>query len=207
MQKKIWHLLTDKQKLRKVFNMDFNELYKVDVSKNIEKKNGFNYLSWTYAWKHIQTIEPDSSYEVKEYDGLPVCYFKDGSAQVTVTVTIKGVSRSMWLAVTDFKNKAIINPSSVDISNSTMRCFVKAIAMHGLGLHIYAGEDVPKEDDPVDYTAWIEKARVSIHVLTDIEDVNKKWQEIVKHIKDKPKKVKDACQLIYSNKIAEISGN
>lgn len=81
--------------------------------------------------------------------------------------------------------------------------YKKLDAMHA---KISKGEIV-KEDNPVDYTAWVEKARASIDVLTTVEAVNAKWQEIVKHIKDKPKDVKDACQVIYSNKLADLNGN
>lgn len=122
----------------------FNEMYSVDVSGNIEKKNGFSYLSWTYAWKYFKTNNPDASYEVQMFDGVP--YVKCPDGYMVMTKVCDGTEKhEMWLAVTDYRNKSIEVPTSADIANSLMRCLVKNIAMFGLGLHIYAGEDVPQE--------------------------------------------------------------
>ena len=82
---------------------------------------------------------PDSTYE---YD-IGNCLQND-TVEVNVSVTVQGVTHSMWLPVMDNRNKSIVNPTTRDISDARMRCLVKAIAMHGLGIYIYAGEDLPE---------------------------------------------------------------
>ena len=110
----------------------------LDVSQHIEKKGNLSYLSWAWAWGELMGIYPESTYEFKE----PYLY-ENKSCEVWVTVTIEGLSRDMWLPVMDYKNKAVANPTSRDISDTRMRCLVKCLAMFGLGHYIYAGEDLP----------------------------------------------------------------
>ena len=111
-------------------------------TQNVEKKGQFNYLSWTHAYAYLMGNYPHAEYTIHE----PV-YYKDDSVMVHCTIKIGEMSRYMWLAVMNYSNKAITNPTSVDINKSQMRCFVKCIAMFGLGLHIYAGEDIPMNED------------------------------------------------------------
>tara|TARA_Y100001973_G_scaffold12750_1_gene17701 strand:- start:4788 stop:5450 length:663 start_codon:yes stop_codon:yes gene_type:complete len=111
-------------------------------TENVLKKGNFNYLSWTHAYAYMMDNYPHSEYTIHE----PV-YYKDDSVMVHCTIKIGEMSRYMWLAVMNYSNKAITNPTSVDINKSQMRCFVKCIAMFGLGLHIYAGEDIPMNED------------------------------------------------------------
>lgn len=121
----------------------YERLSKVDISKKVEKKNNLNYLSWVNCWAYLMIEYPESRYEAKD-----TIFHPDGSAEVGVQLMVwddeEMVQHSMWLAVFDYKNKAIINPNSVDISNSKMRCLVKCAAMFGLGLELYSGEDLPK---------------------------------------------------------------
>ena len=188
--------------------MSFKDLYSIDVSSSVEKKNGFNYLSWTYAWKVLQVAEPESSYEVHEYNGLPVMYLQDNSAMVVVSVTVKGVARKMWLAVTDFKNKAIVNPNSADIANSTMRCFVKAIAMHGLGLYIYAGEDLPQMPKEPSYDEVLQRVNKAVKACEDTDTLDSLWNDkMIPYIKDMSNDLKDKCQIIYTDKRNDITGS
>ena len=110
----------------------------IDVSKNIEKKGNLSYLSWAYAWGTLMKYYPDASY----------CYFEpnidqNGTVEVEVEMTVDGITRRMWLPVMDNRNKAVVNPTSRDVSDARMRCLVKCIAMFGLGHYIYAGEDLP----------------------------------------------------------------
>lgn len=118
----------------------------IDVNKHAEKKNGFTYLSWTWAWATLQEQYPDSTYEFR-----PVHWLPNNTAEVWVDLTVEGITRSMWLAVTDFKNKAVVNPGCDLVANARMRCLVKAIAMFGLGHYIYAGESLPMQvSEPVE---------------------------------------------------------
>jgi hypothetical protein len=127
----------------------FAKLYKIDVSSKLEKKAGLSYLSWAWAWQEVLKVDPTATWRVNTY-GMPgaemPCMFIGNSAMVHVTVTINGLSRDCMLPVMDNRNKAIANPDARQISDSIMRCMVKAVAMHGLGLFVYAGEDLPEED-------------------------------------------------------------
>ncbi len=111
----------------------------IDCSKHVEKKAGLSYLSWAWAWATLMEHYPASSFEFQ-----PEQHHEDGSVTVTCDVTVEGTTRRMWLPVMDNRNNAIKNPDARKISDARMRCLVKAIAMHGLGLYIYAGEDLPE---------------------------------------------------------------
>ena len=119
----------------------------IDCSKNVEKKGNLSYLSWAWAWQTLNEHYPDSSYAF-----CPPTFLANETCEVNVAVTVEGKTHSMWLPVMDNRNKSIANPSTRDISDSRMRCLVKAIAMHGLGIYIYAGEDLPSavQDAPID---------------------------------------------------------
>ena len=111
-------------------------------TENVDKKGKFKYLTWTQAYAYMMDNYPHAEYSMHE----PV-YFRDETVMVHCTIKIGEMKRDMWLAVMDHKNNAIKNPAATDISNAQMRCFVKCIAMFGLGLHIYAGEDIPMNED------------------------------------------------------------
>jgi hypothetical protein len=121
-----------------------SELLKINVSAHTEKKGQLTYLSWAWAWAEVLKIDPAASWNVIEYAGLPCMILPDGSAMVRVYVTIKGDTKSCVLPVMDNRNNAIKNPDARKISDAIMRCLAKAVAMHGLGLYIYAGEDLPE---------------------------------------------------------------
>ena len=126
----------------------WKNLSAINVSEHIEKKGNLSYLSWTWAYSQLLDVYPNSSYEFSENTVYP-----DGSVEVHCTVTVvcstdseKSVSRSMWLPVMDNRNNAVINPNARQVSDTKMRCLVKCIAMHGLGIYIYAGEDLPQAE-------------------------------------------------------------
>ena len=119
----------------------WNRLSKLNVNDDKEKKGKFDYLSWADAWKSVQNNSDSASYTMDEDIVYP-----DTTREVRSTVTIDGVSHMMWLAVMDHNNRAIKNPDAAAINKSRMRCLVKTIAMHGIGLYIYAGEDLPDID-------------------------------------------------------------
>jgi hypothetical protein len=126
----------------------WHNLSEINVSEHIEKKGNLSYLSWTWAWQTLMDIYPCSHFVFDE----PTIY-PDGSVEVHCTVTVtcssdaeKSVSRSMWLPVMDNRNNAVINPNARQVSDTKMRCLVKCIAMHGLGIYIYAGEDLPQAE-------------------------------------------------------------
>lgn len=128
----------------------FEELSKINVNDKTEKKNGLTYLSWAWAWTEAKKRCPDLSYKVlRAENGLP--YFKeDGVGYIVMTeVTVDEMTYMMWLPVLDFKNKALLQPSMFDINKTIMRCLTKNISMAtGLGMYLYAGEDLPEEERP-----------------------------------------------------------
>lgn len=166
----------------------FADLYSLDVSKYVEKKDNLAYLSWSYAWAEFKKIYPDATYEVKK-DERGKCYFGDENIgyMVYTSVTAGGLTYEMWLPVMDGANKSMKSQSyqytvknknfkyatlnkadgkyydkygneqteyvvktveaisMFDINKAVMRCLVKNLAMFGLGLYIYAGEDLPED--------------------------------------------------------------
>ena len=143
----------------------FNKLFQLDVNGHVEKKNGLNYLTWAWAWAEVKKIYPDASYEIKRFEnGLPYVYDPNTGYMVFTEVTIEGLTHEMWLPVMDGANKAMksegytyttkygekdVEPATMfDINKTIMRCLVKNLAMFGLGLYIYAGEDLPEDLTP-----------------------------------------------------------
>lgn len=149
----------------------FDELYSVNVNEHTEEKNGLTYLSWDWAWAEVMKLYPSARYEIHMFDGKP--YLEDDNLgyMVMTSMEIEGIERTMWLPVMDGANKAMksepytyqvkeyINrkwtgkyvdktvekATMFDINTAIMRCLVKNIAMFGLGLYIYSGEDLPPE--------------------------------------------------------------
>ena len=126
----------------------FNDLYAVNVNGHTEKKNGLTYLSWAWAWGEIKKKHPDATYTVYENaDGWN--YHTDGrTCWVKTGVTVNGIEHIEYLPVMDYKNKSILteNVTSFDVNKAIQRSLTKACARHGLGLYIYAGEDLPEEE-------------------------------------------------------------
>ncbi len=121
----------------------FAKLYGINVNDHVEKKGGFSYLSWPYAVAQLRLADPSASWEVRRFDGMPYLATEAG-VFVEVAVTYAGVTLSQIHPVLDGRNRPIMAPSSFEINTSIQRCLVKAIALHGLGLYIYAGEDLPQ---------------------------------------------------------------
>ena len=128
----------------------FEALNKVDVSKFTEKKGQFNYLSWAHAVRELLKVCPEATWEVHLFDnsdGTKQPYMKNGTgAYVQVTVDVGGVERTQIHPVLDHRNSPIDSPNAFQINTSIQRCLAKAIALHGLGLYIFAGEDLPEAD-------------------------------------------------------------
>jgi hypothetical protein len=155
----------------------YNELRKINVNSHTEKKDNLTYLSWAWAWDEFKQQCPEATYEIiKTPEGLP--YFEShAGAMVYTKVTANNETHEMWLPVMDGKNKAMkAQPytystrngektveafTMFDVNKTLMRCLVKNLAMFGLGIYIYAGEDLPTgEMDGVlaDFLAAIEAA-------------------------------------------------
>lgn len=130
----------------------FQQLYDINVNDKLEKKANLSYLSWAWAWAEVKKIDPNATAEIHEFslpnvEGVKVPYLQTPTGYfVKVSVTIKGQTETEWLPVMDHRNKTIEKPNAFDINKNTKRCLVKAIALHGLGLYVYAGEDLPEVD-------------------------------------------------------------
>ena len=132
--------------MSKTTQSTFMKLFKTDVSKYVEKKGQFNYLSWSFAVQELKRACPNARWGVtKAEDGSP--FFKTECGYfVDVWVEVDGVSLSQIHPVLDNRNNAIEKPNAFQINTSLQRALAKAIALHGLGLYIYAGEDLPEPD-------------------------------------------------------------
>ena len=123
----------------------FTELNKIDVNDKTEKKGNLTYLSWAWAWGELKKRHPDAFYTIYENaDGL--FYHHDGrTAWVKTGVTVNGIEHIEYLPVMDYKNNSITidRITSTDVNKTIQRSLTKAVARHGLGLYIYAGEDLP----------------------------------------------------------------
>jgi hypothetical protein len=125
----------------------FEVLNGIDVSDKVEKKGGLTYLSWAWAWGELKKKHPEATYTIYENEN-GWNYHTDGStAWVKTGVTVNGIEHIEYLPVMDFKNKSIPlgNVTSTDVNKTIQRSLTKAVARHGLGLYIYAGEDLPEE--------------------------------------------------------------
>ena len=121
----------------------FARLSAINVNEQVEKKGGFSYLSWPYAVAQLRLADASATWEVRRFDGLPYLATEAG-VFVEVAVTVNSVTLSQIHPVLDGRNRPLLAPSAFDINTSLQRCLVKAIALHGLGLYIYAGEDLPQ---------------------------------------------------------------
>lgn len=126
----------------------FQQLNDVNVQDHVEKKNGLSYLSWAWAWQELKKRFPDATYTIYETpEGIN--YFTDGkTCWVKTGVTVNGIEHIEYLPVMDHRNKSIplSDVTSFDVNKSIQRSLTKAVARHGLGLYIYAGEDLPESE-------------------------------------------------------------
>ena len=144
--------------------MKYAELAAINVNEHVEKKNNLSYLSWAWAVDQIMRLDNDASWEYGEPQR-----FQD-TLMVFCTVSAFGRKRTAQLPVMDYKNKAISEPDAFQVNVAMQRCLAKAIALHGIGLYIYAGEDVPQENKEADIKE-VDIKVVDIKVV-DIKDKN-----------------------------------
>lgn len=167
----------------------FNTLNEIDVSSKVEKKNGLSYLSWAWAWGELKKRFPNAQYKIYENtlpNGYIVNYFTDGkTCWVKTGVIINDIEHIEELPVMDYKNKSISfdNVTSFDVNKAIQRSLTKAVARHGLGLYIYAGEDLPEQ--PTEYIT----------------------EEQIQQIKELGVKIPDLCVYYKIKDIKELTKN
>lgn len=136
--------------------MKYAELRKINVNEHVEKKNGLSYLSWAWAVDQLMQLDETANWEYAEPK-----QFGD-TLMVFCTVEAFGRKRTAQLPVMDYKNKAIPNPDAFQVNTAMQRCLAKAISLHGIGLYIYAGEDLPEDKDEEDRVNKIKETLKSI---------------------------------------------
>jgi Protein of unknown function (DUF1071) len=125
----------------------FETLSQISIKEKIERKGNLDYLSWANAWSMLKTIYPDAQRKVYEHDATGFNYFTDGkSAWVKVGIIVNGIEHIDYLPIMDFRNNAVSvdKVTATDVNKAIQRSTAKAIAMHGLGLSLWTGEDVPE---------------------------------------------------------------
>lgn len=156
----------------------FEVLNSINVSDKTEQKNGLTYLSWAWAWGEVKKLYPDANYKIYETE-TGCIYWTDGkTAWVKTGVTINNIEHIEYLPVMDFRNKSIPVESitSFEVNKAIQRSLTKAVARHGLGLYIYAGDDLP-EDDKKQLDALKEKIKSYPNALEIMKKVGKKLSE------------------------------
>ena len=131
--------------------MTIADLLKFNVNEHIEKKMNLSYLSWAWAWTEALKADPKATFKVKtffrdQYTEEPYMTLPGGTAMVWVTVTLFDKEMTCQLPVIDHRNKSITTPDAIAVNTSIMRCMTKALSLHGLGLYIYSGEDLPEDE-------------------------------------------------------------
>ena len=184
----------------------FDELFNVNVNGHTEEKKGgegktLTYLSWCYAWAEVKKRYPDAQYEIEKFNGIPYVFDPNTGYMVYTKVTIEGVTHEMWLPVMDSNNKAMkaepyqiqtkyktiqVNAATMfEVNKAIMRCLVKNLAMFGLGLYIYAGEDLPEgeaEDAKIAVELELETAKNSVKNATTTAEVKRLWEQDFAHL-------------------------
>ena len=176
-----------------------NKMLSTNVNNHTEKKGNLTYLSWAWAWAEALKADEDATYKVEMFGDK--CYMDiNGTAMVFVTVTMFRKPVTCQLPVMDFRNKAIVDPDAFAVNTAIMRCMTKALSLHGLGLYIYAGEDLPEgEGSDIDVNSMIDHL-AAIEAASTIEELknvyttaysacgtDKAWQKKVIDAKEKRK--------------------
>lgn len=163
----------------------FDTLNAINVNDRTETKNNLTYLSWAWAWQTVKENYPTATYTIYENEG-GMFYHSDGkSAWVKTGVTIEGIEHIEYLPVMDFRNASIQidKLNSTDVNKSIQRSLTKAIARHGLGLYVYAGEDLPQNEVVAlaEEKAKAEKERKAAALLT-LKKGDKNWDNIINYV-------------------------
>lgn len=205
----------------------FDKLYEINVNNHTEEKNGLTYLSWAWAWQEVKEVYPDATYTIKKFENsLPYVYDEKVGYMVFTEVTIEGLTHEMWLPVMDGANKAMKSEpytyqskkwnsvekkydmvektveaaTMFDINKTIMRCLVKNLAMFGLGLYIYAGEDLPQvEEKKID-------KELAIALVNTLKAEGFSDEDIGKSLaKYKVKKAEELTEAQYAEILRKIS--
>jgi hypothetical protein len=205
----------------------FDVLNAINVNEHIEKKKTgsaeLSYLSWTWAWAEAKKHYPNLQYEVHMFDGKPYMYDEATGYMCFTSVTIEGVTHTMWLPVMDGNNRAmkahdyqiafksgksitVAAATMFDINKTIMRCLVKNLAMFGLGLYIYAGEDLPEAEVEELAAKAEEEAKAKAEAAAKLEaDLAEKIESTKKAIMDAGIDPAFVCRLYKIDSFSELT--
>lgn len=173
----------------------YEKLSAINVNDKVEKKNGLTYLSWAWAWAEVKKVCPDAKYKIiyDLYNNKPYFYDEYLGYMVMTEVTIQGETLEMWLPVMDGANKSMMAKpytyqtrygektveaaTMFDINKTLMRCLVKNLAMFGMGIYIYAGEDLPEGDTTTTATTTATEPE-----LATLKKGTENWDKVVSYV-------------------------
>jgi len=198
--------------------MSIEALLKKNVNDHVEKKNGLSYLSWAWAWAEALKADPQASFSVQMFGDK--CYMEiNGTAMVWVTVTMFGKPMVCQLPVMDNFNRPITiegvtttnkygkevttKLDSFNVNTAIMRCMTKALALHGLGMYLYSGEDLPEEgrsviitptqgaadNIPIDELRYLEEMAIELIAMCEQGDPKAAWVKLEEESLDSEQKV------------------
>tara|TARA_R110000772_G_scaffold126632_4_gene233695 strand:- start:342 stop:1067 length:726 start_codon:yes stop_codon:yes gene_type:complete len=162
----------------------WKKLSKVDVSKHTEEKMKLTYLSWSRMWNLLMQNYPQAQYEFVDFDGVPYKTLPDGTAEVWTRITIGALVREMRLAVMDYKTNPVVNPHARQVSDNSMRCLVKNVAMFGLGISVFTGmadetlPDEAKDEQPEGKKTPSKKVTPIKAVDPTVENYDLEWADL-----------------------------
>ena len=181
--------------------MTIANLLTLNVNDHTEKKANLTYLSWAWAWAEALKADDKATFKVEMFGDK--CFMDiNGTAMVWVTVTMFDKPMTCQLPVMDHRNKAIVNPDAFQVNTAIMRCMTKALSLHGLGLYIYNGDDLPSFVEPestiepdsmtelftaIENATTQDELKVAYKVAYAACDGDKAWQIKVIAAKDKAK--------------------
>lgn len=158
----------------------FDELYGININPHIEQDyKGLSYLSWATAYKLAMDKDPAMNYEiVQDNDGMP--FFSRGDVHIVKTkVTMFGETKEMFLPIMDNKHNAVAKPNSRQVNDNIMRCLAKNIAMFGIGLPLYVGEDLAQFKDDKKKTDEAERKKKAIEEITKLANTEDLYNEVL----------------------------
>lgn len=190
----------------------FEDLFAVNVNEHAEDKEGLTYLSWAWAWAEVKKRYPNASYTIwKDESGRPYAYDELTGFMVYTTCTIDGITHEMWLPVMDSRNKAmksqpytyktrsgevtVAAATMFDINKTIMRCLTKNLAMFGLGLYIYAGEDLPQPE--------VEEKKAEAKKNAEVKEADLK-QKLMAYVKKQGYTEEEIAQICTAYKVESL---
>lgn len=182
----------------------YADLRGLDVSSYVEKKNGLSYLSWAWAVDQLLSHDAAATWDFEWFDtdeGKKPYLKVFDSYMVFCTVSAFGVQRKVQLPIIDYKNRPIPDPNAMDLNTAMMRCLAKAISLHGIGINIYAGEDLPLSVN--DAAAGFESDMNEARNVSDLDS-------IASHVKDfvaQYPKFRDRLQGNYAKNKTRVTGH